>query len=74
MINGGRPKPGPSAGRKSRKVGSARARRCFPCARACLLHGRGANSNLRKHHPGIPAYPSFSSNDGNHETNASALR
>ena len=29
MINGNRPTLGPNAGRKARKVDSARARRCF---------------------------------------------
>jgi hypothetical protein len=40
MINGDPPKPGPNAGRKARKVGSARARRCFRWARlACCTAG-----------------------------------
>ena len=40
MINGDPPKPGPNAGRKACKVGSARARRCFRWARlACCTAG-----------------------------------
>ena len=52
MINGDRPTLGPNAGRKARKIGSARARRCFRCARACPLHRKGANSTVNDRHLG----------------------
>ena len=52
MINGDPPTLGPNAGRKARKIGSARARRCFRCARACPLHRKGANSTVNDRHLG----------------------
>ena len=42
MISGDRSKLGPNPGRKPRKIGSAHARRCLRCVRACLLHRTGA--------------------------------
>ena len=52
MINGDRPTLGPNAGLKARKIGSARARRCFRYPRACLLHWEGANSTVNDRHLG----------------------
>jgi transposase-like protein len=52
MINGDPPTLGPNAGRKARKIGSARARRCFRRARACPLHREGANSTVNDRHLG----------------------
>ena len=39
-------------GRVWAKDGSARARRCFRCARACPLHWKGANSTVNDRHLG----------------------
>ena len=52
MINGYRPTLGPNAGRKAQETGSARARRCFRCARPSLLHRMGANSLVNDLHLG----------------------
>jgi hypothetical protein len=53
MINGDPPTLGPNAGRKARKIGSARARRCFRRARVCPLHREGANSTVNNRHLGM---------------------
>jgi SAM-dependent methyltransferase len=47
-----RPTLGPNRRSQSAKDGSARARRCFRCARACPLHWKGANSTVNDRHLG----------------------